>query len=107
MFTYQGKTYTKSGPLTASLEGDGRNKLIPRSADVQATDKNFEDITSSSEEVNLNKDRVIQHFTQFHDYCIAEISALTEESNENILDDLKNKIGKAYQESISSLLKDE
>jgi len=33
-FTFQDKRYTKTGPLTASEEGTGRQRMIPRSAEV-------------------------------------------------------------------------
>ncbi|MES9992256.1 MAG: hypothetical protein ABW098_09895 [Candidatus Thiodiazotropha sp.] len=34
LFEYQGKRYTKTGPLTASEEGTGVNEMIRRSAEV-------------------------------------------------------------------------
>jgi hypothetical protein len=37
-FTYQGRQYTKSGPLTASEEGSGKQKMILRSAEVALLD---------------------------------------------------------------------
>ena len=37
-FTYQGKCYTKTGPLTASEEGDGSQRMIPRAAEVTPVD---------------------------------------------------------------------
>lgn len=33
-FGYQGKTFTKTGPLTASEEGTGKSQLIKKSAEV-------------------------------------------------------------------------
>jgi hypothetical protein len=33
-FAYQGKHYTKNGPLTASEEGRAEQRMIPRSAEV-------------------------------------------------------------------------
>lgn len=33
-FTYQGRQYTKTGPLTASEEGSGIQRMIMRSAEV-------------------------------------------------------------------------
>jgi len=33
-FIYQDKRYTKTGPLTASEEGTGSQRMIPRSAEV-------------------------------------------------------------------------
>lgn len=37
-FTYQDKHYTKTGPLTASEEGSGAQRMIPRSAEVALLD---------------------------------------------------------------------
>ena len=37
-FNYQGKCYTKTGPLTASKEGDGNQRMIPRAAEVTPVD---------------------------------------------------------------------
>ncbi|MGD9164923.1 MAG: hypothetical protein PVF13_09215 [Chromatiales bacterium] len=38
LFTYQGKRYTKTGPLTASEEGSGAQRMIPRAAEVTLID---------------------------------------------------------------------
>lgn len=37
-FTYQGKCYTKTGPLTASEEGNGNQRMIPKAAEVTPVD---------------------------------------------------------------------
>jgi hypothetical protein len=37
-FTFQGRQYTKTGPLTASEEHTGRQRLLPRSAEVTLID---------------------------------------------------------------------
>lgn len=37
-FTFQGKRYTKTGPLTASEEGTGSPRMIQRSAEVTLLD---------------------------------------------------------------------
>ena len=37
-FAYQGRQYTKTGPLTASEEGTGQNRLIMKSAEVSLLD---------------------------------------------------------------------
>ena len=37
-FSYQGKTYTKTGPLTASEESTGKSQLIMKSAEVTPLD---------------------------------------------------------------------
>lgn len=37
-FTWQGEQYCKSGPMTATVEGAGAERLIPRSANVAVAD---------------------------------------------------------------------
>ena len=37
-FTFQGRQYTKTGPLTASEEHTGKQRLLPRSAEVALVD---------------------------------------------------------------------
>lgn len=37
-FTFQGKRYTKTGPLTASEEGTGAQRMIPRATEVTPID---------------------------------------------------------------------
>lgn len=37
-FGFKGKTYTKTGPLTASEEGTGKSQLIMKSAEVTPLD---------------------------------------------------------------------
>jgi hypothetical protein len=37
-FVYQGETYTKTGPLTASRDRDGVQRMIPRSAALLPAD---------------------------------------------------------------------
>ena len=34
-FSYQGQEYTKTGPLTASEEGSGKQRMIKRAAEVR------------------------------------------------------------------------
>ncbi len=37
-FIFQGKQYTKNGPLTATEEGSGSQRMVPRSAEVTLID---------------------------------------------------------------------
>ncbi len=37
-FTYEGRQYTKNGPLTATEEGSGKQRMVPRSAEVTLLD---------------------------------------------------------------------
>ncbi len=48
-FTYQGKAYSKTGPLTASEEGSGNQRMIPRSAEVTPLDAGGEPIKADKQ----------------------------------------------------------
>ncbi len=37
-FTYQGRQFTKNGPLTATEEGSGKQRMVPRSSEVTLID---------------------------------------------------------------------
>jgi hypothetical protein len=37
-FTWQGERYCKSGPMTATVEGSGTSRMIPRSAVIAPAD---------------------------------------------------------------------
>jgi len=47
-FRYQGKTYRKATPLTATAEGEEQKKLIPRSALVEALDARPDPVPTSA-----------------------------------------------------------
>ena len=52
-FTYQDINYTKSGPLTASSDVNGENKMIPRSANIIAHSSIAEE-----QKTNLNNKQI-------------------------------------------------
>ena len=76
-FEYQGKHYTKSGPLTAS-RSNGNNRMIPRSAVVAPlTGAAPERIVEAIEEKPLPAGQVIEAFEHYHKGCV-EWLAMTE-----------------------------
>ena len=48
-FNYQGKCYTKTGPLTASEEGSGSQRMIPRAAEVTPVDAAGEPVAETKQ----------------------------------------------------------
>ena len=48
-FSFQGDDYTKTGPLTASKEGSGEQRMIKRSAEVTLLDTAGEPIPSTKQ----------------------------------------------------------
>lgn len=62
-FTYQGKAYTKTGPLTASEEGSGDQRMIPRSAEVTPLDASGEPLPELKQRFSRTEmDSLIRRF---------------------------------------------
>lgn len=62
-FTYQGMQYTKTGPLTASEEGSGEQRMIMRSAEVTLLDAVCKPETSTKQQYTRSElEAEIQRF---------------------------------------------
>ncbi|MEJ2455225.1 MAG: hypothetical protein P8103_13860 [Candidatus Thiodiazotropha sp.] len=62
-FTYQGKPYTKTGPLTASEEGSGKQRMIPRAAEVTLLDTQGKPVKEIKQRYSRAEVRsLVQHF---------------------------------------------
>ncbi|MGM0594381.1 MAG: hypothetical protein ACQETD_07590 [Pseudomonadota bacterium] len=70
-FEYQGKHYSKTGPLTAvSLEGN-RQRMIPRSALVAPLgDETPSAPATLARNVRLDAETVMAAFEQYHNGCL-------------------------------------
>lgn len=100
-FDYQGKTYLKSGPLTASCTSGGKDKLIPRSAEVQPVGDLTLSGPDSSDILFLAKDEVIKIFDSYHHHCLELLKTIDTE----VSSDLTAKLKKYHQELLTSVLK--
>jgi hypothetical protein len=99
-FVFQGETYVKSGPLTASPKSGGKDRLIPRSADTQpASTDNASAMPKSGATQYLPKDVVINSFNNYHQYCLGLIKEADKDSSRDFRERLENH----FQELMSSL----
>ena len=102
-FTFEGEVYTKSGPIAASSEVGGVNKMIARSANVtlcniiapvekQVTSKK---IVPLNEVINIMGD----YNAQYHEY----IEQLENDFSKISLESFKNKMEDSSEEVLSKL----
>ncbi|MEW7987730.1 MAG: polysulfide reductase chain A [Candidatus Thiodiazotropha endolucinida] len=59
-FEYQGKRYTKTGPLTASVEGTGVSAMIRRSAEVTPIDGAVSGVLKKQVKQSYSREEVIE-----------------------------------------------
>ncbi len=102
-FSFQGQVYTKSGPLTASAERGGKNKMIPRSANVEL----FNSAEPALERVVKGKlisvDDTIIAVNTCHLECLEYLVAIQSEVGETLYKDTINKINMAYDKLINNI----
>lgn len=100
-FTYQGIIYTKSGPISASAELDGKSRMIPRSANVK-TSNNIELVESSVRE-EISSAEVLSRVNSYHAESL-EIFGLTKNDlSQEMFEEITTKLNNAHQELINSL----
>ena len=102
-FSYQGIDYTKSGPLTASSDVNGQNKMIPRSANIVVSkDIDVGKLEKSKDEF-LPVAKVMDAVNVYHqqsNYCLGIIE---DNVSKEIYDTAKSKLDYAYQQIFKSL----
>ena len=74
-FEYQGKRYTKTGPLTASEEGTGASAMIRRSAEVVLVDGAAPGMMKKQVKQIYSREEVIEFFRAY-------VSRLSRESKQ-------------------------
>jgi len=95
-FSFQNKSYTKSGPLTASAEADGQNKMIPRSANVKLLNS-----TNQSLQGSVDKEPIL-NVTAYHKVCLECLDDIQNDISKEKFDAIKDKITIAYQQLIKN-----
>ncbi len=95
-FSFQNKSYTKSGPLTASAETDGQNKMIPRSANVKLLNS-----TNQSLQGSVDKEPIL-NITVYHKVCLECLDDIQNDISKEKFDAIKDKITIAYQQLIKN-----
>ncbi|MET0069096.1 MAG: hypothetical protein ABW096_03600 [Candidatus Thiodiazotropha sp.] len=64
-FEYQGKRYTKTGPMTATEEGTGASAMIRRSAEVMLVDGVTSSASVKQYKQNYSREEVIGLFEKY------------------------------------------
>lgn len=62
-FSFKGKTYTKTGPLTASEEESGKSRLMMKSAEVAPLELSEQSVSDKSEQ--FSRAEVTEMFLQY------------------------------------------
>jgi hypothetical protein len=71
-FEYQGKRYTKTGPLTASEEETGASAMIRRSAEVTEVINPAADLPVKQEKQRFSREEVSQLFAVYRSKLLNE-----------------------------------
>ncbi|MDJ0806881.1 MAG: hypothetical protein QNJ78_08610 [Gammaproteobacteria bacterium] len=72
-FSFKGKTYTKTGPLTASEEETGKRQLMRKSAEV--TPLNLTQTASEQKERQFGEREVREMFARYREQLHQAVSA--------------------------------
>jgi hypothetical protein len=83
-FTYQSKPYTKTGPLTASEEGSGQQRMIPRAAEVILIDSLGKPVKEIKQRYNRSEVRDV--LKRFRADLVEQMKALADDEGALRLD---------------------
>ena len=104
-FTYKGDVYTKSGPIAASAEANGANRMIARSANVTLSNliEPVENTVISKKLVPVNEViNIINNYkTQYHE----SVEYLGNDLSESNFDGFKAKTSHLIEEVLDKLNK--
>jgi hypothetical protein len=78
-FEYQGKRYTKTGPLTASEEGTGANAMIRRSAEVALVEAAGIGAPVEQLKENFSRQEMLELFQAYKSDLSAELRLMASE----------------------------
>lgn len=100
---YQGISYTKSGPLTASSDVNGHNKMIPRSANVQTSTNVKETESTKDKEKILAASNVVNAINIFYQDANENLKDIQTEMSEAAYNKAKLQLECIYKKVLSSL----
>lgn len=101
-FSYQGVFYTKSGPISATAEIDGKNRMIPRSANVKLGDDAEADEYLAKEEKYLRLVDIVNTVNDYHEQCLECLQLATNEVGKETVDGIKIKMNNIHQGLINN-----
>ncbi len=102
-FTYQGITYTKSGPLTASSDVNGQNKMIPRSANIKAKAELEIANDRKLEKNNLSAKNIANVINAFYRAAGENLNMVKAELTEASYNKAKLQLDDSYKEALKVL----
>ena len=106
-FEYQGEVYVKADKLIANSDKTGKNRLIPRSANVQAVNSQTDATPKVVEEHQVQTNKVIDEFDEYHKVCLKSINDVATSLVPDIKETANNKINEleeARKKFIDSLI---
>lgn len=102
-FVFQEQLYTKSGPIAASSELDGKSRMIPRSANVTLSNPlKVEEVIDVDERTVLLSD-VVEIFESYNSQYHQNIEKLSTNFTQAFLDVMKEKNKDVYSETLGAL----
>lgn len=102
-FSFAGQDYTKSGPLTASAETDGKSKMIPRSANVKLLSSVAPILQESVNDKLVSAVDVSNAVSAYHNECLECLGNIQSEISKNLFDDISDKMNIAYAELVNNI----
>jgi hypothetical protein len=80
-FEYQGKRYTKTGPLTASEEGTGANAMIRRSAEVSLVEAGGIETPAEQLKQYFSRQEMLELFREYKSNLANELRHMASEED--------------------------
>lgn len=103
-FEFEGEVYVKADKLIANNEKTGKNRLIPRSANVQPVNAQADATPKVVEDHKTQTARVLEEFDNYHQQCLQCLSELNESSDPGALTRMKDEMETARKKFIDRLL---
>lgn len=99
-FSYQGIMYTKSGPISACADLDGKSRMIPRSANVTLGNSIAagEDVMIEAKQIPLAE--VLNALNDYHLQCLESVQVVSSEASKETLAGIKKTMNNAHQRLI-------
>lgn len=104
-FSYEGVLYTKAGPISACADIDGKNRMIPRSANVTLSNQVDAGACPATDEKLIPITNVITAVNNYHEQCLESLVLVKNKISQERLDDIKIKLNSAHQNLINSFKK--
>ncbi len=101
-FVFQDAAFRRTGPLTATRESDGKQRLMPRSAEVQALQAETPPGPSQTDR-NLSARSVTAAFHAYHLACLACLEELHSAKSSAALEHAQAKLRRARQAFLGQL----